>query len=156
MVSTVTMFIVINLYIKPVTVKQSVLSKNADWYSLIKNCFNCAETEHQVSECLSNRSCVKCKGKHHWSICDKTTTTLLTTSCCSVTYHVVFIQREGIKCCALIDTKARASSSSSTLINNINKEPIQIEIRKIETLVSTNTKKKKKIFCKGLGHQLWV
>ena len=46
--------------------------KNAGWYSLIKKLyFSCTETKHQASECLSNRLCVKWKGKFHSSICEK-------------------------------------------------------------------------------------
>ena len=69
-----------------------------------KLCFNYTGTKHRASECLNNRSCVKCKGKHHSSICDKTNTALLTTSNCSVTYPVVLIEIEGVKCLAVIDT----------------------------------------------------
>ena len=83
---------------------------------------------------------MKCKGKHHSSICDKTTTTLLTTSCWSVTYPVVLIETEGVKCRTLIDTGAGASYASSTLINHINKKPFRTETKKIETLISTNTR----------------
>ena len=84
---------------------------------------------------------MKCKGKHHSSVCDKTTTTLLTTSSCSVTYPVAFIQIEGVKCHALIHTGTGASYASSTLINHINKKLIRTETRKIETLMSRNTRK---------------
>ena len=57
-----------------------------------KKCFNSTATKYRDSECLSNRSCVKCKGNHHSSICDKTTTTLLTTSSYSVTYPVFLLK----------------------------------------------------------------
>ena len=84
---------------------------------------------------------MKCKGKHHSSICEETTTILLTTSSCSVTYPVVFIEIEGVKSCALIDTRAGASYASNTLINHINKKTIRTETKKIKTLMSTNTRK---------------
>ena len=100
--------------------------------------FSCTGTKHRVSECLSKRSCVKCQGKHHSSIFDKTTTTLLTTSSCSVTCPVGLIEIEGVKCRALIDTGARVSS---TFTNHINKKPIQTETKEIDTLMSTNTRK---------------
>ena len=32
-----------------------------------KLCFNCTGTKYRASECLSKRSCVKCKGKQHSS-----------------------------------------------------------------------------------------
>ena len=78
---------------------------------------------------------MKCKGKHHSSICDKTTNS------CFVTYPVVLIEIEGVKCLALRDTGAQASYASSTLINHINKKPIRTKTKKIETLISTNAKK---------------
>ena len=84
---------------------------------------------------------MKCKGKHHSSICDKTTTTLLTIRSCSVTYPVVLIETEGVKCHALIDTGVGTSYASNTLIDHINKKPIQTETKKIKTLMSTNTRK---------------
>ena len=82
-----------------------------------------------------------CKGKNHSSICDKITTTVLTTSSCSVTCPVVLIEIEGVKYRALIDTGAGGSYISSTLINHINKKPIRTETKEIETLIRTNTRK---------------
>ena len=84
---------------------------------------------------------MKCKGKHHYSICDKTITTLLTTSSCFVTYTVVLIDIEGVKCQALIDTRAGAFYVSSTFTSHINQKPNQTETKKIETLMSTDTRK---------------
>ena len=82
---------------------------------------------------------MRCIGKDHSSICDKTTTTLSTTRSCSEAYPVVLIDIEGVKCRALIDTAAGASYASNALINYINKKPIRTETKKIETLISTNT-----------------
>ena len=103
-----------------------------------KLCFNSTATIHRASEYLSIRWCVKCKRKHHSSICDNTTINLLTTCSCSVTYPVVLIEIEGFKCRTVIDNGAGASCNSSTLINHINKKPIRTETKKIETLMSTN------------------
>ena len=36
-------------------------------------CFYCTKGGHQASQCKS-RACMKCKGKHHTSMCDKDTT----------------------------------------------------------------------------------
>ena len=58
---------------------------------------------------------------------------MLTTSSCSVTYPVVLIEIEGVKCCAIIDTGAGASYTSSTLINHINKKTIQTEAKQKKT-----------------------
>ena len=74
-----------------------------------KLCFNSFRNNNLASECLSNRSCVKCKENHQFLICDKTTTTLLTASRCSVIYSVVLTKTEGAKCRALLDTRAGVS-----------------------------------------------
>ena len=76
-------------------------------------------------------------------MCDKTTTTLTTTSSRSVTYPVFLLEIEEVKWRNLIDTGAGASYASSTLINHINKKPIRTERKKIETLMSINTRKVK-------------
>ena len=34
-------------------------------------CFNCTGTRHQAAECRIVRSCQKCNGRHHTSICDR-------------------------------------------------------------------------------------
>ena len=88
-------------------------------FSKKKLYFNRTGTKYRAYECLSNRYFVKCKGKHYSSICDKTTTTLLTTNSCSLTCPVVLIEIEGVKCCGFIDTGAGVSYASSTLINHI-------------------------------------
>ena len=93
-----------------------------------KLCFSCTGIKHRTSECLSNSSCVKCKGKRHSSICGKTKTTLLTTSSCSVTYPIVLIEIERVKCRALIDTGPGASYVSSTL-NHIYKKPVRTKTK---------------------------
>ena len=115
-----------------------------------KLCFNCSRInnctriKYQVSECLSNKLCVKYKEEHHSLICVKTTTTMLTTISCSVTCLAPLIEIEGVKCRTFIDTRVGAtgaSYTSSTLINHINKKPIRAETKKFETLISTNTRK---------------
>ena len=64
--------------------------------SIKKLCVNSVRNKHWASKCLGNRLCVKSKGKHHSSICDKTANKLLTTSSCSVTYPVFLIEIEGL------------------------------------------------------------
>ena len=91
---------------------------------------------------------MKFKGKRYSSICDHTTTTLLTTSNCSVTYPVVIIEIEAVKYRFLIDAGVAASYASSALINHINKKPIQSETKKIKTLLTLLA------LCKKSGHQL--
>ena len=138
-ISTVTMFIVRNLGINPETTVSDI-EEHRLILSKKKLCFNCTGTKHRDSACLSNRSCVKCKGKHRSSICDKTTTTLLAASSCFITYLVVLIEIEGITCRALIDIGAGVFYASSILINHINKKATPTKTKKIENLMSTNTR----------------
>ena len=66
---------------------------------------------------------------------------LLTTNTSLVTYPVLVIQVEGLKCRALIDTGAGSSYASSKLINKINKKPIRRETKRIETQMHSVVKK---------------
>ena len=50
-----------------------------------KPCFNCTGSQQRASECLSNRTCFSCKGKHHKSICYKKANVLLITNRGNVT-----------------------------------------------------------------------
>ena len=68
-----------------------------------KSCFNCTGSKHH-----SNKTCANCKGKHYTSIFEKTSNVLLTTNDNHLTYPLVIIDIEGIKCRALIDTRAGA------------------------------------------------
>ena len=60
---------------------------------------------------------------------------LLTTNTIHVTYPVVVIEVEGVKCRELIDTGAGSSYVSSKLISRLNKKPIRKESKRIETLM---------------------
>ena len=66
---------------------------------------------------------------------------LLTTNTSLVTYPVLVIEVEGVKCRALIDTGAGSPYASSKLLNKINKKPIRREIKRIETLMHSVVKK---------------
>ena len=65
---------------------------------------------------------------------------LLTTNDNHVTYPLVIIDIEVIKCRALTDTGAGASYASSTLIDRINKKPIRKQHKRIETIMGFSTK----------------
>ena len=103
-------------------------------------CFNCTGSKHRASECRSTKTCLTCKEKHHTSICEKGSNMLLTTNTSLVTYPVLVIEVEGVKCQALIDTGAGSSYASSKLINKINKKPIRRETKRIETLMHSVVK----------------
>ena len=34
-----------------------------------RRCFLCLQTNHRIKECRNNRSCRKCSGRHHQSLC---------------------------------------------------------------------------------------
>ena len=59
-----------------------------------------------------------------------------------VTYSLVIIDNENIKCHALIDAEAGRSYASSTLIDpdRINKKPISKQYRHIETIMGSSNK----------------
>ena len=59
----------------------------------------------------------------------------------SVIYPVVVIEVEGIKCRALLDTGSGNSYVSSTLMNLAKKKPVRQEIKTIEMMLHTTTKK---------------
>ena len=103
--------------------------------------FNSTGGQHRASECRSNRTCFSCKGKHHTSVCDKKGNVLLTINSNTVTYPVIIVSVEGVKCRALIDTGAGASYVSSKFISLINKKPAQTETKTIQTLLNTSSKK---------------
>ena len=104
-------------------------------------CFNCAGTKHKAFECRSQVGCLFCKRRHHSSICDRGSTEhmLVATGDTTVTYPVVVVNVEGIKCRALLDTGAGSSYASSTLLERLQKRPISRERRRIEMMMqSTN------------------
>ena len=103
--------------------------------------FNCTGSKHRVSECRRTKTCLTCKEKHHTSLCEKGSNMLLTTNTSLVTYQVLVIEVEGVKCRALIDTGAGSSCASSKLINKIKKKPIRRETKRIETLMHSVVKK---------------
>ena len=85
--------------------------------------------------------CFSRKGKHHTSICDKKANALFTTNSNTVTYPVIIVSVEGVKCHAVIGTGAGASYVSSKFISLINKKPAQTETKTIQTLLNTSRKK---------------
>ena len=66
-----------------------------------------------------------CQGKHHTFLCEKTANVLLTTNYTSVTYSVLVLEVEGIKCRPLIDTGVGSSYASSNLIKKLKDNPIR-------------------------------
>ena len=59
----------------------------------------------------------------------------------SVTYPVVIISVDDIKCRALLDTGAASSYISSTIVCKLNKHPVRRDTKKIEMMLyATNSR----------------
>ena len=107
-----------------------------------KLCFNCTGARHRANDCHSTISCLRCKGRHHTSICDQSTEQmLLATGEQSVIYPVVVVKVDGIKCRALLDTGAGSSYISGVLASNIGKRPIRKEIKQIDMMLHSTSQK---------------
>ena len=107
-----------------------------------KLCFNCAGSRHRASECRSKYMCQHCGGKHHTSICDKSSrrsNLMLATGEGTVIYPVVVVEIDGIRCRALLDTGSGSSYASATLIESLKKSPARVEPRLIEMMMCSTT-----------------
>ena len=112
--------------------------------SMKRLCFNCTGSRHRAADCRSRSSCQKCQRKHHTSICDQNGQKLMTVTTDGtklVCHPVVVINVNGIKCRALLDTGAGSSYASSALIDLLQIEPRRTEIRRIEMIIGSVTKK---------------
>ena len=109
--------------------RQKILSEK-------KLCFNCTGTRHRADECKSKLRCQICDRKHHTSICHKqenqANPLLVATGIPTgnVTYPVVVVEVEGIKCRALLDTGAGSSYASAALLDRISSIGHKKEVRK--------------------------
>ena len=119
--------------------RQKILSEK-------KLCFNCTSTRHHADECKSKLRCQICDRKHHTSICHKqenqANPLLVTTGIPTgnVTYPVVVVQVEGIKCCTLSDMGAGSSYASAALLDRISSIGHKKEVWKIERLLGASTR----------------
>ena len=86
-----------------------------------KLCFNCTGAKYRAAECCSAKTCLKCKNRHHRSICDKLADSksepLLVTTETNVAYPVTIIKVNGVKCRALSDTGSVSSYISDSFID---------------------------------------
>ena len=108
-------------------------------------CFDCTGAKHHAGECKSKLRCQICNRKHHTSICykqEKVKPLLVATGTLPsrVTYPVVVVEVEGIKCNALLDTGAGISYASAALLDRISNGRKRKEIRKIEMLLGASTR----------------
>ena len=105
-------------------------------------CFNCTGTRHRAVECRTTRSCQKCNGRHHTSICDREHPQfLLTTYEDVVIYPVVVVNVDGIKCRTLLDMGAGSAYASAVLIKHLGKQPSRTEHKRIDMMMCSTTQK---------------
>ena len=105
-------------------------------------CFNCTGTKHRAAECRIVRSCQKCSGRHHTSICDRESQQmLLATGEGAVIYPVVVVNVNGITCRALLDTGAGSPYASAALIKRLGKEPARTQHKRIDMMMCSTTQK---------------
>ena len=89
-------------------------------------CYNCTGAKHRASECNSKMQCQNCAKRHHTSICDQlgAAEKMLTAhhpDDADVTYPVVIIEVEGVRCRALLDTGVGSSYASAKLLDQLRK-----------------------------------
>ena len=105
-----------------------------------KFCFNCTGAKHRTAECRNAETCLKCKNKHHTSICyklaDSKSEPMLVTTENNLTYPVALIKVNGVKCRALLDTSSGSSYISKSFIG-------LLKIKIIETVTNSTTKELK-------------
>ena len=106
-------------------------------------CFNCTGAKHLAADCKSKSTCALCDRRHHTSLCNKSPNPLLTTpfTTGTVIYPVVIVEVQGVKCRALVDTGAGSSYASAGLLDYINAKPTKTDVRNIEMLLGTTTRK---------------
>ena len=109
-----------------------------------KRCFNCTGLKHRASECRSLATCLKCKAKHHTSICDQVSQQqqmMLATANGRVIYPVVVVMVDGVKCRALLDTGAGSSYISADLVKLLPKKPNKTECKRIDMMLCSTIQK---------------
>ena len=107
-----------------------------------KRCFNCTGLKHRAADCRSPTTCLKCKAKHHTSICDHIPQQImLATAKGRVIYPVVVVMVDGVKCRALLDTGAGSSYISAGLVDLLGKKPDKTEYKKIDMMLCSTRKK---------------
>ena len=107
-----------------------------------KRCFNCTGLKHRALECHSLATCLKCKAKHHTSICDQVPQqVMLATGMGRVIYPVVVVMVDGVKCRALLDTGAGSSYISAGLVKLLGKKPNKTEYKRIEMMLCSTSQK---------------
>ena len=100
----------------------SVTSANQRKAILVKKkaCFNCTGLAHRAPECQSTTKCKNCGKRHHTSICVETEQPKPVLAAHredqQVIYPTVFVEINGVKAHAILDTGAGSSYVSAKLI----------------------------------------
>ena len=96
--------------------------------------------KYRAAECRSKGTCETCKGKHHSSLCKKSSTTMVATEG-SVIYPVVVVRVNNITCRALLDTGAWSSYAHSALLEKLNIQPVRKETKQTEMMMHSTIRK---------------
>ena len=108
---------------KTVTERRKILSDK-------KLCFNCTGAKPRAAECRSAKTCLKCKNKHHTSICDKLADSksepMSVTTEINVNYPVAIIKVNGAECRTLLNTGSGSSYISESFINLLKINPVRV------------------------------
>ena len=105
-----------------------------------KLCFNSTGTQHGASACKSKKTCQIFQRKHHTPICDKSGNIMLATK--NLVLHPDFVLKVNkVTCRSLLDTCARSSYASATLLNRLKVKPIQKETQNIDMMMISSTRK---------------
>ena len=101
-------------------------------------CFNCTGAKHKASECGCTSTCQVCHKKHHTSICEKEPEKMMVASGSSlVTFPVIVVEVNGVRCRALLNTDASSSYASAALLDRVNSRPLRKTVRQIEMMMTT-------------------
>ena len=110
-------------------------------------CFNCTSRDHRTSQCTSRLVCKTCKAGHHTSTCDKKSDAASSENFMSahdknscVTYPVVGVEVNGIRCRAILDTEAGSSYISASLLSELKANPYRKEDKRIEMMPGSTSK----------------
>lgn len=98
-------------------------------------CYNCGQPGHRANNC-HGRSCFKCKGKHHTSLCQGTGSPILTgyTPSDATLPPIIPVNIQGVTLWTYLDTGSGRNFISQDAIAKLKLPPIYHETRHIVTV----------------------